>query len=86
MVATSAHLTSIVYLTYVVGASLYASYRSLGPSQDTRARKERRFKLAPVFLALATTALSFATYTSINAVCLSYRAWANRHGLELPHR
>lgn len=83
---TGAHLTSIVYLTYVVGVSLYTSYRSLAPAQDTRSRLSQRFKLVPVFVALAVAAFSCAAYTSVNAASLSYRVWAHRHGLDLPNR
>ncbi|RYO81344.1 hypothetical protein DL766_004495 [Monosporascus sp. MC13-8B] len=83
---TGAHLTSVVYLTYAVGVSLYTSYRSLAPAQDTRSGRSQRFKLVPVFVALAVAAFSCAIYTSLNAASLSYRVWANRHGVELPDR
>ncbi|KAI1777793.1 hypothetical protein F4818DRAFT_325859 [Hypoxylon cercidicola] len=78
------HLTSIIYLTYAIGASLYTSYKSLGPAQDTRSRLARRKNLIPVFLALATAALSLATYTSVISASLSYKTWAFEHGLDEP--
>ncbi|KAI1768730.1 hypothetical protein GGR53DRAFT_349844 [Hypoxylon sp. FL1150] len=78
------HLTSIVYLTYAVGASLYTSYRSLGPAQDTRSRLAQRKTLVPIFLALAVAALSLATYTSATSASLSYKTWASEHGFDKP--
>ncbi|KAK8019873.1 hypothetical protein PG990_005011 [Apiospora arundinis] len=80
------HLSLVVYLTYAVGASLYTSYKSLSPSQDTRQRLSRRAKLAPVFLGLAATALSLATYSTVRYAALSYRAWADHRGYALPQR
>ncbi|KAK8126048.1 uncharacterized protein PG998_001807 [Apiospora kogelbergensis] len=80
------HLGLVVYLTYAVGASLYTSYKSLSPSQDTRRRLSRRAKLAPVFLGLAATALSWAAYSTVRYATLSYRAWADHRGYALPQR
>ncbi|KAI1501231.1 hypothetical protein F5X99DRAFT_383195 [Biscogniauxia marginata] len=78
------HLALIVYLTYAVGASLYTSYKSLGPAQDTRSRLAQRKRFAPVFLALAAAAFSLATCSSIVYTRLSYITWAYEHGLDLP--
>ncbi|KAI0180365.1 hypothetical protein GGR52DRAFT_240714 [Hypoxylon sp. FL1284] len=80
------HLLSIIYSTYAIGASLYTSYKSLGPAQDTRSRLAQRKRLIPVFLALATAALSLATYTSAVSASLSYKTWAYEHGLDEPQR
>ncbi|KAI1213059.1 uncharacterized protein F4807DRAFT_412750 [Annulohypoxylon truncatum] len=79
-------LISTVYLIYAVGVSLYTSYKSLGPAQDTRSRLAQRKRLVPVFLGLSITALFLATYTSINSAVLSYRTWAYEHGLDQPER
>ncbi|XXH04800.1 hypothetical protein Hte_011222 [Hypoxylon texense] len=84
LAAVGIHLTSTVYLTYATGASLYTSYKSLGPAQDTRSRLAQRKKLVPTFLALATAALSLATYTSVISASLSYKTWAYEHGLDDP--
>ncbi|KAI1460652.1 hypothetical protein F4805DRAFT_416630 [Annulohypoxylon moriforme] len=79
-------LISAVYLIYAVAASLYTSYKSLGPSQDTRSRLAQRKRLVPIFLGLAVAALSLATYTSLNSAVLSYRTWVYEHGLDQPER
>ncbi|KAI0887476.1 uncharacterized protein GGS22DRAFT_157242 [Annulohypoxylon maeteangense] len=79
-------LISILYLIYAVAASLYTSYKSLGPSQDTRSRLAQRKRLVPIFLGLAVTAFSLATYTSLNSVIISYRTWVYEHGLDQPER
>ncbi|KAI0902183.1 hypothetical protein F4806DRAFT_446022 [Annulohypoxylon nitens] len=79
-------LISIVYLIYAVAVSLYTSYKSLGPAQDTRSRLSQRKKLVPVFLGLALAALSLAAQTSLHSAILSYRTWAYEHGLDQPER
>ncbi|ORY69843.1 uncharacterized protein BCR38DRAFT_93953 [Pseudomassariella vexata] len=84
LAVTLAHLGLIVYLTYSVGASLYTSYRSLPPSQDTRQRLSQRVKLVPVFVGLSAVALSLATYSSIGYATLSYKTWADERGVDLP--
>ncbi|KAI0382910.1 hypothetical protein F5Y04DRAFT_251355 [Hypomontagnella monticulosa] len=78
----AAHLASVVYLVYTIIASLYSSYKSLGPAQDTRSRLAQRRRLVPVFLGLTTIALFVATYTSVSSVILSYQTWAHQHGLD----
>ncbi|KAI1879632.1 hypothetical protein JX265_002586 [Neoarthrinium moseri] len=83
---STTHIGLAVYLTYAVAASLYTSYKSLSPSQDTRKRLERRVKLAPIFLGLAAASLVFATYSSIVYATLSYKAWADDGGFDLPQR
>ena len=77
---------SIIYLIYAVTVSLYTSYKSLGPAQDTRSRITQRKKLVPVFLGLSAAALFLATYTSLNSAILSYRTWIYEHGLDQPER
>ncbi|KAH6654181.1 hypothetical protein BKA67DRAFT_658500 [Truncatella angustata] len=83
---STTHLGLVVYLTYAVGASLYTSYKSLSPAQDTRRRQEWRKKLAPVFAGLAAVALVSTTYSSLSYAVLSYKAWAHERDVELPHR
>ncbi|KAI0024845.1 hypothetical protein F4780DRAFT_723242 [Xylariomycetidae sp. FL0641] len=76
-------LTLIVYLTYAVAASLYTSYKALGPAQDTRSRLAQRKKIAPAFLALALAAFSTATYSAVASGIVSYKTWAYQHGLDM---
>lgn len=83
---TVIHLILIIYLGYAVGASLYTSYKSLSPSQDTRERRSRRIRLVSVFLGLALTALVVATYSSVSYATLSYKVWADERGVDLPER
>ncbi|KAI5868096.1 hypothetical protein GGS23DRAFT_544013 [Durotheca rogersii] len=80
LATVGAHLSLIVYLTYTVAAALHTSYQSLGPAHDTRSRLARRKKLVPAFVALASAALCWATYTSVAAAALSYQTWASEHG------
>ncbi|KAI1105946.1 hypothetical protein F4804DRAFT_302966 [Jackrogersella minutella] len=84
LAAAGARLVSTVYFIYAIAASLYTSYKSLGPAQDTRSRLAQRKRLVPIFLGLAVTALWFATYTSLASAILSYRTWAYEHGLDKP--
>jgi hypothetical protein len=86
LAVSSIHLSLVVYLSYVVGTSIYTSYRSLPPSQDTRERLLRRKRLAPIFVSLALVALSFATYSSTSYAVLSYKVWADQRGVELPEQ
>jgi heme A synthase len=83
---SGAHLFLVVYLTYAVVVSLYASYKSLGPSQNTRGQIELRARTAPIFVALALASLLLATYSSAAYVILSYKVWAEERGVELPER
>ncbi|KAI2636400.1 hypothetical protein GGS26DRAFT_548974 [Hypomontagnella submonticulosa] len=80
----AAHLTSIVYLVYAIAVSLYSSYKSLGPAQDTRSRLAQRRRLVPIFFGLSVVALSVAAYTSVSSATLSYKTWAHEHGLDQP--
>ncbi|OTB06894.1 hypothetical protein M426DRAFT_318608 [Hypoxylon sp. CI-4A] len=80
--AAGAHLVSVIYLTYAIAASLYTSYKSLGPAQDTRSRLAQRKRLIPAFLGLAVASLALATYTSAASAILSYQTWAYEHGLD----
>ncbi|KAF7533484.1 hypothetical protein G7054_g7039 [Neopestalotiopsis clavispora] len=86
LAVSATHVGLVVYLTYAVGASLYTSYKSLSPSQDTRQRQEWRRKLSPVFAGLAAVALVSAAYSSISYATLSYKVWADERGIELPQR
>ncbi|KAI0105452.1 hypothetical protein GGR51DRAFT_519408 [Nemania sp. FL0031] len=86
LILAAAHISSIVYLTYAVGVSLYTSYKSLGPVSNTRFRIEQRRKLIPVFIGLAATAFVIATYYSVGFSILSYKTWAYEHGLDLTQR
>ncbi|KAI0481206.1 hypothetical protein GGR56DRAFT_629338 [Xylariaceae sp. FL0804] len=81
LVAT--HITSVIYLTYAVGSSLYTSYKSLGPAQDTRSRLAQRKRLAPIFVGLAIAAISLSAYSAATVAKLSYNTWAYEHGLDL---
>ncbi|KAK9779447.1 hypothetical protein SCAR479_03513 [Seiridium cardinale] len=83
---STTHLGLVVYLTYAVGASLFTSYKSLTPSQDTRQRREWRRTLVPVFAGLAAVALVSASYSSLTYAVLSYKVWAHERGIELPQR
>lgn len=85
LILAAGHLSSIIYLIYAVGDSLYTSYKSLGPVSNTRSRIEQRRKFIPVFLGLAITALSVATYYFAQFAVLSYKTWAYEHGLDLTH-
>lgn len=80
------YLTAIVYLTYAIAAGLYASYKSLGPAQDTRSRYAQRRRLVPIFLGLAAVAFSLATYNSVASAVLSYKTWAHEHGVNQRER
>lgn len=84
LAVSATHLGLVVYLTYAVGASLYTSYKSLSPSQDTRQRQEWRRKLAPVFGGLAVVALVSAAFSTVSYATLSYKVWADERGIELP--
>ncbi|OTA81595.1 hypothetical protein M434DRAFT_401336 [Hypoxylon sp. CO27-5] len=86
LAAVGIHLTSIVYLTCAIATSLYTSYKSISPAQDTRSRIAQRKRLVPAFLGLAVATLSLATYTSIASATLSYKTWAYEHGLDQPER
>ncbi|ETS80463.1 hypothetical protein PFICI_07992 [Pestalotiopsis fici W106-1] len=86
LAVSATHIGLVVYLTYAVGASLYTSYKSLSPSQDTRQRQEWRRKLSPVFAGLAAVALVSAAYSSISYATLSYKVWADERGIQLPSR
>ncbi|KAJ8119945.1 hypothetical protein O1611_g10497 [Lasiodiplodia mahajangana] len=86
LILAAGHLSSIVYLTYAVGVSLYTSYKSLGPVSNTRFRIEQRRKAVPVFLGLAITAFVVATYYTVEFSTLSYKTWAYEHGLDLTQR
>ncbi|KAI1417761.1 hypothetical protein F5Y13DRAFT_185091 [Hypoxylon sp. FL1857] len=86
LAAVGIHIASVIYLTYAIAASLYTSYKSLSPAQDTRSRIAQRKRLVPAFLGLAVAALSLATYTSIASASLSYKTWAYEHGLDRPER
>ncbi|KAI3336438.1 hypothetical protein HD806DRAFT_5827 [Xylariaceae sp. AK1471] len=84
LVAT--HLSSVAYLTYAVGDSLYTSYKLLGPVTNTRSRIAQRKRLVPVFLGTAITSWLVATYYSVTFATLSYKTWAYEHGLDLTQR
>ncbi|KAI8634609.1 hypothetical protein F5Y19DRAFT_469670 [Xylariaceae sp. FL1651] len=86
LILAGTHLSLVVYLTYAVGDSLYTSYKSLAPASNTRSRIAQRRKFAPLFLGLATTALSVAVYCSVISATLSYKTWAYEHGLDLAQR
>ncbi|KAI1393557.1 uncharacterized protein F4822DRAFT_16706 [Hypoxylon trugodes] len=86
LAAVGTHLISVVYLTYAIIASLYTSYKSLGPAQDTRSRLAQRKRLVPVFVGLAVAAFSVAAYTSVASAILSYKTWAYEHGVDRPEQ
>ncbi|KAI0434103.1 hypothetical protein F5Y09DRAFT_5358 [Xylaria sp. FL1042] len=86
LILAAGHLSSVVYLTYAVGASLYTSYKSLGPASNTRSRIDQRRKFAPVFLGLAITSFLAAIFCSAKSATLSYKTWAYEHGLDMTQR
>ncbi|KAH8164660.1 hypothetical protein CIB48_g3590 [Xylaria polymorpha] len=71
---------------FINPVSLYTSYKLLGPVSSTRSRTHQRRRFVPVFLVLAVTALSVATYHSVKSAILSYDTWAYEHGLDLTQR
>ncbi|KAI8959751.1 hypothetical protein F5Y11DRAFT_289162 [Daldinia sp. FL1419] len=81
LAVVGAYLTAVIYLTYIIASGLYASYKSLGPAQDTRSRIAQRRRLVPIFLGLAAVAFSLATYNSVASAVLSYKTWAHEHGV-----
>ncbi|KAI0879620.1 hypothetical protein GGS24DRAFT_438083 [Hypoxylon argillaceum] len=83
LILAAGHISSIVYLTYAIGNSLYTSYKSLGPPSNTRSRIEQRRKLLPIFLGLSITSFLAAAYYTIKFATLSYKTWAHEHGLDL---
>ncbi|KAK2014742.1 hypothetical protein LZ32DRAFT_555654 [Colletotrichum eremochloae] len=78
------HAFAVVYLGFTVVQSLYKAYHDQPPSQMTRARFNRRSKLAPLFTGLALASLYFSGYWALNYVKLSYRVWADQRGVEAP--
>ncbi|KAI1327903.1 hypothetical protein F5Y16DRAFT_183279 [Xylariaceae sp. FL0255] len=86
LILAVSHVSLVVYLTYAVGASLYTSYKSLGPAQDTRSRSARRKRLVPIFFGLAVVSFLTTAYYAVTTAVLSYRTWAWEHGLDLHHR
>ncbi|KAJ2976959.1 hypothetical protein NUW58_g7956 [Xylaria curta] len=83
LVFAAGYIFSVLYLTYAVVNSLYASYKSPGPVSNTRSRIHQRRKFIPVFSALAIAAFSIAAYWSVKSATLSYRTWSHQHGLDL---
>ncbi|KAI1180145.1 hypothetical protein F4777DRAFT_363342 [Nemania sp. FL0916] len=86
LILAAGHLSAVVYLAYTVGISLYTSLKALGPASNTRFRIEQRKKFVPIFLGLAVTTFSIATYYDIKFATLSYNTWAYEHGLDLTQR
>jgi hypothetical protein len=80
------HVTATAYLAYVVSRGLYQSFKALPPSQDTRHRIHRRRVLAPIFGGLALVALVTDAYYKLGYLTLSYKVWADEHGLASPNR
>ncbi|KAI1353093.1 hypothetical protein F5Y01DRAFT_277752 [Xylaria sp. FL0043] len=86
LILAAGHLSSVVYLTYAVGDSLYTSYKSLGPVSNTRSRINQRRRFTPVFLGLAITSFLAVVFCSAKSATLSYRTWAYEHGLDMTQR
>lgn len=86
LILAASHLFSIVYFMYLVGDSLYTSYRSLGPASNTRHRIGLRKLAVKVFLFQAVMALSVAMLFWKVSMNLSYKTWAYEHGFDLPQR
>ncbi|KAB5558106.1 hypothetical protein GE09DRAFT_100620 [Coniochaeta sp. 2T2.1] len=78
------HVAAAVYLTYTVGRGLYQSFKALPPAQDTRQRIHRRRILAPIFGGLALLALASDAYHKLGYLTLSYKVWADEHGIAFP--
>jgi hypothetical protein len=85
LVAVS-HVAAAAYLTYTVSRGLYQSYKALPPAQDTRQRIHRRRILAPILGGLALLALTTDVYYKLRYLTLSYKVWADEHGLAVPER
>ncbi|KAI0969422.1 hypothetical protein F4678DRAFT_440399 [Xylaria arbuscula] len=83
LVLAAAHLVALVWSAYAVGASLYTSYKLLGPISGTRSRIHLRQRFTPVFLGLAVVSLVVAIYCSAKSLTLSYNTWAYEHGLDM---
>lgn len=84
--AALSHVGAAVYLTYTVSRGLYQSYKALPPAQDTRQRIHKRRILAPIFGGLALLALATDVYYKLGYLTLSYKVWADEHGLAFPER
>ncbi|OIW33659.1 hypothetical protein CONLIGDRAFT_186964 [Coniochaeta ligniaria NRRL 30616] len=78
------HVAAAAYLTYIVSRGLYESYKALPPAQDTRQRIHRRCILAPIFGGLALLALATDAYYKLGYLTLSYKVWADEHGIAFP--
>lgn len=80
------HVFLAVWLTGLVGRTLFRLYLALPPSQATRGRESKRRNHVKVFSALATISLLFAVYWKYSFAALSYSVWADERGVSLPER
>ena len=82
----SFHVFLAVWLTGLVGRTIFRSYLALLPSQATRRREEARRSHLKVFSALAAVSLLLAVYWRYSFAALSYSVWADERGVALPER
>ncbi|KAH7360658.1 hypothetical protein BKA65DRAFT_190203 [Rhexocercosporidium sp. MPI-PUGE-AT-0058] len=79
-----AHVFSIVYLSLVVGRTIYRSYLALPPSSATRHREPLRRGYVQTFSILSLISVITAGFFGVKFGLLSYRVWATERGVELP--
>ncbi|KAL2074351.1 hypothetical protein VTL71DRAFT_8129 [Oculimacula yallundae] len=79
-----AHLFAVVYLSLVVGRTIYRSYLALLPSSATRHREPLRKGHVKAFSVLAFISLITAGFFGVKFGLLSYRVWAAERGIGLP--
>lgn len=78
------HIVTAAGLTLAVARGLRQSQRALGPSQDTRERRDYRRHLVPVFSILALLSLATASSASLQHAILSYKTWAGQRDIQVP--
>ncbi|KAI1312204.1 hypothetical protein F5Y03DRAFT_266966 [Xylaria venustula] len=86
LILAATHLVALTWSAYAVGASLYTSYKLLGPISGTRSRMHQRQRFTPVFLGFAVVSLVVAIYCSVKSLTLSYNTWAYEHGFDMTQR
>jgi hypothetical protein len=86
LVTIGFHIFLTLWLTGLVGRTIFRSYLALPPSQATRGRELKRRSHVKVFCALAAASLFFAAYWRCSFAVLSYSVWADERGLALPER
>ncbi|KAH8595722.1 hypothetical protein B0O99DRAFT_153515 [Bisporella sp. PMI_857] len=85
-VAIFFHVLSVVYLTTIVGRTIYRSYLTLPPSSSTRHQDLIRKKHVHQFSYLALLSIAVASFNSYRFGIPSYRIWASERVVDLPGR